>query len=82
MCFVGASTAIKIFIGEGEQEGEVIRQFQPGDWERQFSIKDADYGDRYRQAVAGSFERNRERIDGANLCKRLITSVIAVGALE
>jgi len=45
MCFVGASTAIKIFIGEGEQEGEVIRQFQPGDWERQFSIKDADYGD-------------------------------------
>jgi len=29
MCFVGARTPIKIFIGEGEQEGEVFVNFNP-----------------------------------------------------
>lgn len=34
---------IKIFIGEGEQEGEVFLNFNPAIRKSQFSIKDADY---------------------------------------
>jgi hypothetical protein len=41
----GSWTAIKIFIGEGEQEGEVFLNFNPAIAKGQFSIKDADYGD-------------------------------------
>lgn len=41
----GGWTAIKIFIGEGEQEGEVFLNFNPAIGKGQFSIKDADYGD-------------------------------------
>ena len=41
----GGWTAIKIFIGEGEQEGEVFLNFNPAIRKGQFSIKDADYGD-------------------------------------
>jgi len=41
----GGWTAMKIFIGEGEQEGEVFLNFNPAIAKGQFSIKDADYGD-------------------------------------
>jgi len=41
----GRWTAIKIFIGEGEQEGEVFLNFNPAIGKGQFSIKDVDYGD-------------------------------------
>ena len=41
----GGWTAIKIFIGEREQEGEVFVNFNPTIGKGQFSIKDADYGD-------------------------------------
>jgi len=41
----GDWTAIKIFIGEGEQEAEVFVNFNPAIGKGQFSIKDADYGD-------------------------------------
>ncbi len=41
----GGWTAIKIFIGEGEQEAEVFVNFNPAIGKGQFSIKDADYGD-------------------------------------
>ena len=41
----GDWTAIKIFIGEGEQEGEVFLNFNAAIRKGQFSIKDADYGD-------------------------------------
>jgi hypothetical protein len=41
----GGWTAIKIFIGEGEQEGEVFVNFNPAIRRGQFSIKDPDYGD-------------------------------------
>ena len=41
----GDWTAIKIFIGEGEQEGEVFVNFNPTIGKGQFSIKDPDYGD-------------------------------------
>ena len=41
----GGWTAIKIFIGEGEQEGQVFVNFNPAIGKGQFSIKDADYGD-------------------------------------
>jgi hypothetical protein len=41
----GGWTAIKIFIGEGEQEGEVFVNFNAAIGKGQFSIKDADYGD-------------------------------------
>jgi len=41
----GAWTATKIFIGEGEQEGQVFLNFNPAIRKGQFSIKDADYGD-------------------------------------
>lgn len=41
----GGWTAIKIFIGEGEQEGEVFVNLNPAIGKGQFSIKDADYGD-------------------------------------
>ena len=44
MCFVGAKDCIKIFIERGARR-RGVRQFQPGDWKRQFSIKDADYGE-------------------------------------
>lgn len=41
----GGWIAIKIFMGEGEQEGEVFINFNPTNGKGQFSIKDADYGD-------------------------------------
>ena len=41
----GGWTAIKIFIGEGEQEGQVFVNFNPTIRKGQFSLKDADYGD-------------------------------------
>jgi len=36
---------MKIFIGEGEQEGDVFLNLNPVIKKGQFSIKDADYGD-------------------------------------
>jgi hypothetical protein len=41
----GDWTAIKIFIGEGDREGEVFINFNPAIGKGQFSIKDIDYGD-------------------------------------
>ena len=41
----GGWTAIKIFIGEGEQEAEVFVNFNTTIGKGQFSIKDTDYGD-------------------------------------
>jgi hypothetical protein len=41
----GHWTPIKLFIGEGEQEGEVFLNLNPVIKKGQFSIKDADYGD-------------------------------------
>ena len=41
----GGWTAIKIFMGEGEQEGEVFVNFNQAIGKGQFSIKDADYDD-------------------------------------
>jgi hypothetical protein len=41
----GGWTAIKIFMGEGEQEGEMFVNFNQTIGKGQFSIKDADYGD-------------------------------------
>jgi hypothetical protein len=41
----GDWTAIKIFIGEGEQEAEVFINFNTAIGKGQFSIKDPDYGD-------------------------------------
>lgn len=36
---------MKIFIGEGEQEGDVFLNLNPVIKKGQFSIKDSDYGD-------------------------------------
>jgi hypothetical protein len=41
----GHWTPIKLFIGEGEQEGEVFLNVNPVIKKGQFSIKDAEYGD-------------------------------------
>ncbi|HWY20777.1 MAG TPA: hypothetical protein VNX26_06115 [Candidatus Acidoferrum sp.] len=41
----GDWTAIKIFIGEGDQEGQVFLNFNRTMRKGQFSIKDSDYGD-------------------------------------
>jgi hypothetical protein len=41
----GHWTAIKIFIGDGEQESEMFVNFNKAIGKGQFSIKDADYGD-------------------------------------
>ena len=41
----GDWTAMKIFIGEREQESEVFVNFKPTIGKGQFSIKDADYAD-------------------------------------
>ena len=41
----GNWTPMKIFIGEGEQEGEVFLNLNPVLSKGQFSIKDPDYGD-------------------------------------
>jgi len=41
----GGWTAIKIFMGEEEQEGEVFVNFNQAIGKGEFSIKDADYGD-------------------------------------
>ena len=41
----GNWTATKIFIGQGEQEGEVFLNINAAIKKGQFSIKDADYGD-------------------------------------
>ena len=42
---LGNWTAIKIFIGEGEQEAQVFLNINPVIRKGQFSIKDPDYGD-------------------------------------
>lgn len=49
----GGWTAIKIFIREGEQEGEVFVNFNTAIGKGQFSIKDADYGDLVLKQLAG-----------------------------
>ena len=41
----GGWTAIKIFIGQGEQEGEFFLNFNAAIGKGQFSSKEADYGD-------------------------------------
>jgi hypothetical protein len=41
----GNWTAMKIFIGDGEDEGEVFLNFNPVSRKAQFSEKDIDYGD-------------------------------------
>jgi hypothetical protein len=41
----GNWTPMKIFIGEGEQEGEVFLNLNPVLKKGQFSIKDPNYGD-------------------------------------
>ena len=41
----GNWTPMKIFLGEGEQEGEVFLNINPVIRKGQFSIKDVDYGD-------------------------------------
>ena len=41
----GNWTAMKIFVGEGQDEGEVFLNFNPVTGKAQFSIKDPDYGD-------------------------------------
>lgn len=41
----GNWTAMKIFIGDGEDEGEVFLNFNPVSRKGQFSEKDVDYGD-------------------------------------
>ena len=41
----GNWTPMKIFIGDGDQEGEVFFNLNPVLGKGQFSIKDADYGD-------------------------------------
>jgi hypothetical protein len=41
----GHWTPMKIFIGEGEEEGEVFVNLNPATKRGQFSIKDPDYGD-------------------------------------
>jgi hypothetical protein len=41
----GNWTAMKIFIGSGEDEGEVFLNFNPVSRKAQFSEKDIDYGD-------------------------------------
>ncbi len=41
----GNWTAMKIFIGQREQEGEVFLNFNLAIRKREFSIKDPDYGD-------------------------------------
>jgi hypothetical protein len=41
----GNWTAIKVFIGEGEQEAELFLNINEVSRKRQFSIKNPDYGD-------------------------------------
>ena len=48
----GNWSAIKIFIGEGEREGEVFLNINMAIGKGQFSIKDADYGDRVLRELA------------------------------
>ena len=48
----GGWTAMKIFIGEGEQESEVFVNLNPAIGKGQFSIKDADYGDKVLKQLA------------------------------
>ena len=43
---------MKIFIGEGEQESEVFVNLNPAIGKGQFSIKDADYGDKVLKQLA------------------------------
>jgi hypothetical protein len=48
----GNWTAIKIFIGDGAQEGDVFLNFNVAIGKGQFSTKDADYGDLVIQHLA------------------------------
>jgi hypothetical protein len=48
----GNWTAIKLFIGEGEQEGDVFLNLNPVIKKGQFSIKDEDYGDQVLAQLA------------------------------
>jgi hypothetical protein len=41
----GTWTAMKLFIGQGEDEGEVFFNINPDTGHGEFSIKDAEYGD-------------------------------------
>ena len=41
----GNWTAMKIFLGDGEDESEVFLNFNPVSGKAQFSEKDSDYGD-------------------------------------
>jgi hypothetical protein len=41
----GNWTAMKIFIGDGDDESEVFLNFNPVSKKAQFSEKDVDYGD-------------------------------------
>ena len=41
----GGWTAVKIFIGDGKQEGQVFLGFNPAIRKGQFSMKDPEYGD-------------------------------------
>ena len=41
----GNWTAIKIFLGAGDQEGEVFLNLNPKIGKGQFSMKDAEYGE-------------------------------------
>lgn len=41
----GNWTAIKLFLGQGDQEGEVFLNINPKFRKGQFSMKDPDYGD-------------------------------------
>jgi hypothetical protein len=41
----GNWTALKLFLGEGDQEGELFLNINPKIRKGQFSMKDPDYGD-------------------------------------
>ena len=49
----GGWSAIKLFIGEGEHEGQVFVNVNPTIGKGQFSIKDPDYGDIVLKQLAG-----------------------------
>jgi hypothetical protein len=49
----GHWTPMKIFIGEGEQEGQVFVNLNPVSKKGQFSMKDQDYGDIVLSQLAG-----------------------------
>ena len=56
----GNWTPIKVFIGEGEQEGEVFMNMNPILKKGQFSIKDEEYGDAVLARLAEVLSKNSE----------------------